>query len=83
MAETYKMEVSLISSGRYALFNAWLPGGQADRLPKKIEDVYAQIDEGANPIPANRRYMKLDIGGSVMEEDDVDFQTPQVQYFFR
>ena len=77
------MEVTLISTGRYALFNAWLPGGQADRLQQKIEDVYAKLDEGANPIPEARRYMKLDIGGAVMEEDDVDFQTPTVQYFFK
>ena len=74
MKEKYKIDVTLVSCGTYALFNAYLPGNKhKPRLEQKIEDVYAGIDE--NPIPKGRYYLKLEMGGSMEDEngEECDF----------
>ena len=83
MKKEFKIEVTLVSSGTYALYNAYLPGGKHKaRLEQKIEDVFLSIDE--QPFPKGRYYLKLEMGGS-MEDDageECDFQMPTVKYCF-
>ena len=46
LEETYGIEVTLVSCGQYAVYNAYLPGNKhAPRLEKKVEDVYVQVSE--------------------------------------
>ena len=41
LKEKYEVDISLLTTGKFSLYNAYLPGGKnADRLPMKIEDVY-------------------------------------------
>jgi len=47
-----------------------MPGGKhAARLPMTIEKLYS--DTSAEPIPAGRKYLVLEIGGS--DADGADF----------
>jgi hypothetical protein len=49
-----------------------LPGTKHKaRLTKKIEDVYNEIS--AEPLPESRKYLQMELGGSVKGLDDVDF----------
>ena len=76
------IEVSLVTAGQYALYNAYLPGPkQKARLPRKIEEVYAEI--APEPLPAGRKYIQMELGGAVKGEDDIDFQIPSVKYVFK
>ena len=44
MSENVGIEVTLVSSGKFALYNAYLPGNKhAPRLEMKVEDVYKQV----------------------------------------
>ena len=57
MKARFNIEVTLISCGKMALYNAYLPGKKhAPRLARKIEDVYNEIatDE---PLPEGRTYL--------------------------
>jgi len=50
------IEVSLVTAGQYALYNAYLPGDkQKKRLTQKIEDVYHSI--APEPLPKDRKYL--------------------------
>lgn len=70
----------MVTCGDIALYNAYLPGNKhAPRLQEKIEDVYRQITQG--DIIANRRYLKLEVGGTIIESG-ADFQMPPVKYYF-
>lgn len=41
MQKKYNIEITLVSAGNFALYNAYLPGNKHnDRLQKKVEDVY-------------------------------------------
>ena len=74
LTETYKIEVVLIAAGKYALYNAYLPGNKhAPRLEMKIEDVYNQVAGKDEALPDAKKYLRLEIGGSCMDEDDTDF----------
>jgi len=67
MKERFNIEVTLVSSGKTALFNAYLPGKKHDaRLPRIIEEVYREVAE--EPIPEGRYYLALEIGGEVIGE---------------
>ena len=58
MKADYNVDVTLISSGKVALYNGYLPGNKhAVRLPRNIEDVYREIAEDA--IPESRAYLAL------------------------
>jgi len=41
--------------------------------------VYREITEEA--IPAGRRYLRIDVGGSIIESG-ADFQMPPIKYYF-
>ena len=71
----------MVSSGRLALFNAYLPSKKHEpRRARLIEEVYREIatDE---PLPDGRYYLQLEIGGSVIG-DGSDFSTPTIKYVF-
>lgn len=81
MKEKYNIEITLVSSGKVALYNGYLPGNKhAVRLPRKIEEVYREIAE--DQIPDGRDYLALEIGGEELSEG-CDFSMPTVKYYFR
>ena len=66
MRDNKGVEISMVTSGEVALYNAYLPGNKhAARLGEKIEDIYRQISN--TPIPEGRRYLKIDVGGTIIE----------------
>jgi ubiquitin-activating enzyme E1 len=83
----YGVDITLVSSGKVALFNSYLPGGKHNvRRPRLIEEVYREISEvyreiSEDPIPAGRRYLALEVGGEHIEEG-CDFSMPTIQYYF-
>jgi hypothetical protein len=80
MKKRHNVDVTLVSSGKIALFNAYLPGKKHDaRRPRKIEEVYREISD--DPIPEGRYYLALEIGGSDLS-DNADFSMPTVKYIF-
>ena len=82
LAKTHNIEVSLVTAGQFALYNAYLPGTKHKaRLTQKVEDVYNEI--AAEPIVEGRKYLQMELGGAVKGEDDVDFQMPTVKYVFK
>lgn len=80
MKERFNIEVTLISSGKVALYNGYLPGNKHSvRLPRNIEDIYREIAE--EPIPEGRYYLALELGGEVIGEG-CDFMMPTIKYIF-
>lgn len=74
------LDISMVTCGDVALFNAYLPGNKhAPRLTRKIEEVYAEVSP--KPIPEGRRYLRIDVGGSIIESG-ADFQMPPIKYYF-
>jgi len=74
------VEIAMVTCGEVALYNAYLPGNKhAPRLTRSIEDVYREISK--EPIPAGRKYLRIDVGGSIIA-DGADFQMPPIQYYF-
>ena len=64
-----KLDVSMVTCGQIALYNAYMPGGKhALRLPMTIEKLYSETS--AEPIPEGRHYLILEIGGSDAEGSD-------------
>lgn len=81
MEKNHGIEITLVSSGNYALYNGYLPGGKHKaRLSRRVEDVYREVHGEA--LPKGRYYLQLELGGSVKGEDDVDFQMPTTKYVF-
>lgn len=71
------LDVSMITCGSVALYNAYMPGNKhADRLPKILEQVYVELAKEA----LDRKYLVLEIGGS--DADGCDFQMPPIKYIF-
>jgi len=82
LEEKYNIEITLVSCGSYALYNAYLPGGKhKPRLEMKVEDVYNQVAE--NPLAAHKKQLQIELGGSCKDEEDCDFQMPSIQYIFK
>jgi len=82
LKETVGIDVTLVSAGRFSLYNSYLPGNKhAPRLAAKIEDTYEKVAE--ETIPEGRGWIHIELGGSVVGEDDMDFQVPPVKYVFR
>ena len=80
MKEKYGVEVTLVSSGKVALYNGYLPGNKhAVRLTRTLDDIYREISK--DPIPAGRKYLALELGGEVIDEG-CDFSMPTVKYYF-
>jgi ubiquitin-activating enzyme E1 len=76
----FNLDTSLVSCGRLALFNAYLPGNKhKPRLERKIEDIYREISD--EPIPEGRRYLILDIAADTAD-DMTSATTPSIQYYF-
>ena len=72
LEETYSVEVTLVSCGRFALYNAYLPGNKhAPRLEMKVEDIYKQVSE--EELDETKNWLHIELGGSVKGEDDMDF----------
>ena len=74
MKEKYNIDVTLVSSGTYALYNSYLPGGKhKGRLSQSIEEVFLKIDE--KPFPKGRYYLQLVMGGSMNDDngEECDF----------
>jgi len=73
----------LIAAGDYAMYNSYLPGNKhATRLPKKIEEVFEEID--GKPIGAHKNNLVLQLAGSVKNDpNDSDFSMPPIKYVFR
>lgn len=70
----------MVTCGEVALYNAYLPGNKhAVRLTQTIESVYRSISKQA--IPEGRRYLRIDVGGSIIE-NNADFQMPPIKYYF-
>ena len=82
MREIKGVSIDAINMGAVPIYFSYLPGGKhQQRLGKKIEDIYAELKPDA-PIPLERKWMRLDIAGTVIESG-TDFTMPPVQYFFR
>ena len=57
-----------------------MPGNKhAPRLARAIEDVYSEFTQ--TPIPAGRRYLKVNVMGNIIE-NGADFLMPPIKYYF-
>lgn len=80
MKERFNIDVTLVSSGKMALFNVYLPGGKHEpRRVREIAEVYREISD--EPIPDKRKYLALELGGEVIGEGS-DFSIPTIKYYF-
>ena len=79
--EKFNVEVSLVSCGKIALFNMYLPGKKHEsRKPREMAEVYREIAKD-EPLPPGRKYLALEIAGEVIGEG-ADCSMPTVKYFF-
>ena len=82
LGENYGVEITLLSCGRFSLYNAYLPGNKhAPRLQMKVEDVMTQVSE--EPLDEHRNWLHIEVSGSVKDQDDTDFQMPPVKYVYK
>ena len=82
LEKKYNIEITLVSCGQYALYNAYLPGGKHKaRLQMKVEDVYNQVAE--TPLGPYKKQLQMELGGTCRDEEDCDFQVPSVKYIFK
>ena len=80
LRENHAVDISMVTCGEVALYNAYLPGNKhAPRLAQTPEEIHKQIT-GVDQ-PAGRRYLKIDVGGSIIESG-ADFQMPPIKYYF-
>jgi len=64
MKEKYSVNITLISCGKIALYNEYLPGKKhAPRLERYIEELYNEISD--EKLPAGRYYLPIELGGDV------------------
>ena len=81
LKEKYNVEISLLTTSKFSLYNAYLPGGKnKDRLPMKIEDVYNEVCGEEAPLVTGRKYIELQVGASI--DDETDAQMPPIKYVF-
>jgi len=74
---TMNLDVSMITCGNVALYNAYMPGNKhAARLPTSIEKTFEEL----SGEPIARKYLVLEIGGG--DAEGVDFQMPPIKYIF-
>lgn len=85
LKEKIGIEVTLVSSGKYAIYNGYLPGNKhQSRLTRPIEEVYNEVAEDDLKIPERRRYLVLEVGGSLEADgEECDFQIPPIKYVFK
>ena len=78
MKEHQKVNVTLVTCGKFLLYNAYLPGNKhAARNDRKIEDVYNEISDVL--LPKGRKYVALSVGGNTLD-DDAEFSMPTIRY---
>jgi hypothetical protein len=66
LLEKKGVNITMVTSGQFALYNAYLPGDKhKDRLDKKPEAIYEEIAEQA--LPASKYYLVLEVGGEIKE----------------
>lgn len=81
MKAEYNIDITLVSCGKMALYNGYLPGNKhAPRKEKNIEDIFFGISD--EPLPEGRYYLQLELGGEVIG-DGIDFSIPTVKYIFK
>ena len=80
LRENKGVDISMVTCGEVALYNAYLPGNKhAPRLAQTPEQIHKDIT--GQDQPAGRRYLKIDVGGSIIESG-ADFQMPPIKYYF-
>jgi hypothetical protein len=73
LKERIGADITLVSSGKYAIFNAYLPGNKhASRLTRPIEEVYSEIAEEGHKIPPARNYMIIEVSGSLEAKEGAE-----------
>lgn len=78
MLEHHKVEVTMIATGKVALYNMYLPGNKhVARKQRKIEELYAEISK--EEYPKGRYYLLMELGG---EFEGQDFAMPPIKYCF-
>lgn len=66
LEQTYGIEVTLVSCGQFALYNAYLPGNKhAPRLQKKVEEVYQEVSE--EKLDDSKTWLHIELGGAVKD----------------
>jgi len=81
MKDKYNIDVTLVASGKIALYNMYLPGKKHEpRKVREISEVYSEITE--EKFPDGRYYMIIELGGEVIGEG-CDFSIPTVKYIFK
>lgn len=81
MKAEFKVEITLVSSGKVALFNQYLPGKKHEpRREQEISQVYKTIV--GEEFPTGRTWLAVDVGGETLESKS-DFSMPTVQYYFK
>jgi len=81
MDAKYNVTVTMLTCGKFALYNSYLPGNKhADRLPRKVEEVFKEIAE--EDFPTGRYYMILEACGEVKGSGE-DFSMPPIKYCFK
>jgi len=80
LKETYKVEASMVSVGTLALFNGYLPKGKHNvRLPRKIEDVHAEVNPQGTIV--GRNYIIVEVGAALIE-CGTDVNMPKIKYIY-
>ena len=75
------LEITMITTGNIALYNAYLPNNKhASRLPMKVEDIFREMSDLG--LPGGRYYLILEVGGSIKDTEE-DFQIPPIKYCFK
>ena len=78
LKETYNVNTTLVSSGKLAIYNTYLPRKKhAPRLSRAIEDVYREI----GTIVEGRNYLILEVGAATVDKD-IDVIMPKIKYVF-
>jgi ubiquitin-activating enzyme E1 len=82
MKERCNIDITLVSCGKIALFNSYLPGNKhGPRKVREMAEVYREIATD-DPIPDTRYYLCIELGGEVIGEG-CDFTIPTVKYIFK
>jgi hypothetical protein len=80
MKERFNIDITLVSCGKMALFNSYLPGKKHEpRRSREMAEVYREISD--EPIPEGRKYLAIELGGEAIGTG-ADFSIPTVKYYF-
>ena len=79
MKEKYGVKITLISSGKYTVYNSYVSSAKA-RIEQKIEDIFQKIDE--KELPKKKTSLALEVAADTIE-GDVDASMPSIRYNFK